>query len=843
MTENASSLPLTGVQVVDFGHFIAGPAVGMMLADLGATVVHIQPPEGPRWDSPAQAVLERNKALLRLDLKREEGVATAKDLLLRADIMIENFRPGVMERLGLGPAVLQALNPRLIAVSLPGFASTDTDHAHLRAFEPIIGAVAGMFSDMGLNRVLMGVNPSYSPLPLASAYAATIAAASAVLALFARERTGQGEQMEVPLASALLEGLIYNSVQVDAYPERYKTAREQEIERRRATGAPMDVGWQELQEYLDPFYRPYRCADGRMVYLVCPSHRYHARRALEVLGIYDILLAAGLPQVDNPYLPRDQWPDSASLGSYPMPGDWAETLRRYIAQAMLARPAAEWEALFAAAKVPCAKIRTSWEWMQDEHARAVGTFVPVPDPKRGTMIQPGPMAWHSDHPQEALSLRPGRTVTAAQALDLLGEAPTPVERAIAVASAATEQPGDSPESYLDGITVLDLSNVIAAPHAGSFLARFGARVIKIDPAKPFFDPWNTVTFGLTHGRGKQSLLLDLKAEKGQAAFRQLVKTADAIIMNATDAQLPDIGLDEETLRAVNPDVILCQLDCFGGPRRGPRSDALGYDDLVQACSGIMTRFGGGLETPEEHAHVGTIDVMCGFAGVLSLAAALFRRARTGYAARARTSLAALGNLAQLPYMVDYAGRGAWSEPSGPEIMGEGPLWRFYHCQDRPMFLAAEADQARLLATLPGLEALAHGADPTPTLERVFASAPAEHWVALLTDHGIAAAALGTLDALRQRHVRSAMAAGEQMPGSSFAFATVHTHPSGHAVTQFEPCAVRPRRSAIRPVAPTEKYGSSTRSLMQSLGLPAASVQEMLEEGWASESWSDLYLPN
>jgi hypothetical protein len=88
--------PLTGVNVVDFGQYIAGPAVSMILADLGATVVHVDPPNGPLWDSPANAVLNRNKLNVRIDLKTDEGLADALALIERADVVVENFRPGVM---------------------------------------------------------------------------------------------------------------------------------------------------------------------------------------------------------------------------------------------------------------------------------------------------------------------------------------------------------------------------------------------------------------------------------------------------------------------------------------------------------------------------------------------------------------------------------------------------------------------------------------------------------------------------------------------------------------------------------------------------------------------------
>ena len=274
------ALPFHGVKVVDFGQYIAGPAVAMILGDLGATVIHIDPPNGPLWDSPANATLNRNKLLVELDLKTDGGRTEALTLIAEADIVIENFRPGVMKRLGIDFAALRQTRPELITVSIPGFASNDELRREWRAFESVIAASSGVFTDMGLNRVLMGVNPSFSPLPLASAYGTMLAASAAALALQARVKTGRGDQIEVPLASAVMEGLCYNSIKIEDYPLRYKTQREQEIERRRSEGLPMDVTYDDLQAFLDPFYRSYPCKDGRSFYVVCPSHIFHAKRCL-----------------------------------------------------------------------------------------------------------------------------------------------------------------------------------------------------------------------------------------------------------------------------------------------------------------------------------------------------------------------------------------------------------------------------------------------------------------------------------------------------------------------------------------------------------------------------------
>lgn len=216
-----STLPLFGVKVIDFGQYVAGPAVAMILADLGATVVHIDPPSGPLWDGPPNATLNRNKLIVQIDLKTGEGVSQAQALIREADIVIENFRRGVLRCLGIDFKALRKARPDLITVSIPGFASNDQLRREWRAFEAVIEASSGVFTSGilgGLSRVLMGANRSFSPLPLASAYGAILAASATVLALQARERSGTGDQIEMPLACALTEGLAYNSISVDDLP-------------------------------------------------------------------------------------------------------------------------------------------------------------------------------------------------------------------------------------------------------------------------------------------------------------------------------------------------------------------------------------------------------------------------------------------------------------------------------------------------------------------------------------------------------------------------------------------------------------------------------------------------
>jgi len=837
MTKGTSSnLPLKGVKVVDFGQFIAGPAVAMILGDLGATVVHVDPPSGPLWDSPANATLNRNKLIVTLNLKTPEGLAQAKALIAEADIVVESFRPGVMARLGLDFDALRAVRPELITLSIPGFASNDALRREWRAYESVIAASSGVFTDMGLNRVLMGVNPSFSPLPLASAYGTTLAASAVVLALQSRERTGLGDHIEVPLASAVMEGLCYNSIKVDDYPERYKTQREREIERRRAEGLPMNVTYEELQELLDPFYRSYRCKDGRMFYVVCPSHKHHAKRCLKTLGIYDELVAEGLTEEEDTYLPVSEWKSDVSLGVYPLPKLWADRIAERMKRVFLTRTAKEWESIFGRGKFPGAPQRWLQEWIRDDHAETAGLMIDVEDPVYGTMIQPGPLVWLEESGEEMLTPAPRRWVEVDEALAALRALPTKLPK---------PKSGQEKAGWLDGVRVLDLCNVIAGPHSVSYLSRFGAEVIKLDPSTPFYDPWNTVIFSLSHGRGKRSILADISSPDGREVFEKLVRSVDVIVWNAPDRQVKAMGLDVEGLRSLNPEAIFCKLDCFGGARPGPRTNYLGYDDLVQAATGIMLRFGGSMDTPEEHAHVGTIDVMCGFGGSLGVAAALYQKLRTGRIGRPRTSLSALTGLAQMPFCYDYERRGLFDEPSGRAVKGYDALTRFYFTASNQYVLlsAYEADVSRLGAVkgLEGFQDLPKEAREA-FLEKAFMTASAEDWAKRLQAADVGGVICENIESLRAANTRKADGA----PGTdrgSYSFSVYEDHPSGHVVTQLDPFAIRPTRGKIYAPPPTEKFGHSTRAILGELGYAPAEIDRMIEKGAISVSWSKEYLPS
>lgn len=172
------SKPLDGIKVVEFTHMVMGPAVGVILADLGADVVKVEPLQGDNTrrlkgsGAGYFAMYNRNKSSVCLDLKSDQGLATARELVLRSDIMIENFRPGAMDKLGLGYPQLSEVNPALIYCSLKGFLSGPYEHRTaldevtqmmgglaymtgppdrpLRAGSSVIDITGGMFGVIGI---------------------------------------------------------------------------------------------------------------------------------------------------------------------------------------------------------------------------------------------------------------------------------------------------------------------------------------------------------------------------------------------------------------------------------------------------------------------------------------------------------------------------------------------------------------------------------------------------------------------------------------------------------------------------------------------------------------------
>jgi formyl-CoA transferase len=204
--------PLAGVRVVDLSRALAGPYATMMLADAGADVLKVEPPAGDDsrgWlpfvdrdgvrESAYFLAANRGKRSVRLDLKTEDGARRLRELCADADVLVENYRPGLLDRLGLGLESLRAVNPRLITLSITGFGVGGPD-GHRAGFDQIVQAEAGLMSLTGAP----DGDPTRVGLPIADLLAGMFGAFGVTAALKERETTGHGRAVETSLLAAVV---------------------------------------------------------------------------------------------------------------------------------------------------------------------------------------------------------------------------------------------------------------------------------------------------------------------------------------------------------------------------------------------------------------------------------------------------------------------------------------------------------------------------------------------------------------------------------------------------------------------------------------------------------------
>jgi len=289
----------------------------------------------------ANATLQRGKQRIVLDLKSTADLASARSLIGSADVVIENFRSGVMDRLGLGWDAVRRGHDRLIYCSLPGFAADDP-RAAMPAWEGVLAAATGTYTRGGAEE-----QPRFNALPLASEFGALAAAIAIVMALIARERDGLGQRLEVPLFDAMFLAFGASALLVNGAA---------------AGGRPAD-----------PWSGTYECRDGAMVLLNLATPRF-VRRFLEATGTLQTWTVKG-------YLEPDRLVHDGEL--------WAQH-KQELSALLRTRTAEEWDMLATQVLLPLTRIRTSAAWIESQHAQDAGLIVPIDDSEYGHMLQPGP---------------------------------------------------------------------------------------------------------------------------------------------------------------------------------------------------------------------------------------------------------------------------------------------------------------------------------------------------------------------------------------------------------------------------------------------------------------------
>ena len=813
--ERDTQAPLTGVRVIDFGHYIAGPLAGMLLADQGAEVIKVDRPGRPDYDTPANGVFNRGKQCVTLDLKDADDRARAVDLVLSADVVIENFRPGVMRRLGLGAEEMTARNPGLVYLSLPGFAAAD-EKASIRAFEGIISAAIGQYTDLQSARRLLDVRPIYTPMPLGSTYGAIHGAIAATLALYACEETGRGDVIEVSLVGAAMSAMAVIMLDAAEKPARY--------------GLPVDAARKVARQNRgegSPFSGSFLAGDGQWLYIIAAGHARNSRSLVKALEVYDDLIAQGMvdvPVYDNLHL-TNNIPDSSHLS-----GEWNRKVRKKIEAVVASEPAQHWVDALTAAGVPCTIQRTAQEWLHKAETDEAALTVVVDDPEYGPTRQLGVQTWLSKTPTDCVIPKPRRSFAGCA---------EPKPRPDVATVPATP--------ILEGVRVLDLSNVLAGPASARTLAEYGAEVIKIDPAEPYFGPRVSSWFPIEVSPGKRSAILNLKAEAGRAAFMKLVETADVIVHNFRPGVAENLGIDYDSVKRCKPDIVYLNLTAFHGPRPGPWMNRPGFDPLLQGSTGIQTRYGGAGEKPILHGWASCIDYITGYSATYGAVLALFKRRRSGVPDGGdfvTTSLAQGGQLVQAPFMFACQSACSGDEPSGQDAMGEHALHRMYRARDGWVFVGGLRHEIDKLRRVPGLE---HAPDEGTEkfLEAKIAQREVAHWVKLFNDAGLAGHRIDSLEDIRNGYLHEVSEGNLDAwdDGRSIAIVRFVDHPVGSVVDLAPPAYVRLKNAPIQLLYACPKQGAHTREILRELGYDDAHIEAMIADGVAKDHLHEHYLPH
>lgn len=373
--------PLAGLTVIELGHYIAAPFAGRLLADMGATVIKVEPPGGDPFRGWGEAVNGhslwfsihgRNKFSVTLDLKKPGGRDAVLALAARADALLENFRPGQLEKLGLSPAVLHHANPKLNIARISGYGQ-DGPYRDKPAFGAIGEAMGGIRHLTGHPKGMSDLPPPRCGISLGDDLAGMYAAMGVLAACWARDAKGaKGRVLDVSLTESivsLMEGLL---------PEFALLGRvRQPAGAAIPTAAPTntyptaDGGWIVIAGNSDPIFSRLARLIGQPGWATDPRFASNAARCANVAEL-DAAIAA-----------------------------WTR-----------GRIATDAEAALEAAEVPACRLYTIADIAGDPHYRARGAVLAVDDPLTGRTLHPGPVPRFDGDPPESVVAWPGPAIGA-----------------------------------------------------------------------------------------------------------------------------------------------------------------------------------------------------------------------------------------------------------------------------------------------------------------------------------------------------------------------------------------------------------------------------------------------
>ena len=676
---------LAGLRVVDLTTTVPGAQVTQLFADFGADVIMVEPPGGsPLRHQPAWPVWGRGKESIELDLHDAADVELARDLCLSADVVVETWRPGVAERLGLGYEQLSVENPGLVYGSLTGFGRTGP-FAHLKGYEGIVMAKIGGYGPL---RLTDEARPSFCAVPASGFNATQILIHGLLAALYERESSGVGQRVETSMLQAQTAHDCWNWL-VRLIAARYAgafTAVARVDETRLVPNGPLSY---RLLVGLSK--------DGRWMQFSQTSERLWVA-FMRVLGLEWMLT-------------DPEWADAPSSEDI----DKREALWERMLAVVRSKTLAEWYEVFDAEPDVFAEVfRQGTELLDHPQLLHDGMVIEVDDPKLGMVRQPGPLV--------KMAATPAVIERSAPALDSHGgdshrnEGPRSTRRAHGLPEGGTA----SDAAPLAGVTIVELGSYYAGPFGSTLLTDLGARVIKIeqldgDPMR-WIMPFPEVG-GVKVLSGKESVAVDIGTPEGREIVYELVRRADAVLCSFRAGVAERLGYDHKTLLALNPGLVYLNSPGFGvdgpyghrpayaptiGAGAGQAGRNLGHtmiqrpDLTMEEVKRLAMRMGGAAMSGNNPDCSSSLGAATGL--LLGLVAR--KRGAPGQA-MLTTMLNTMGHVLS-DDMVSYDGR-APAPTVDTQMRGFGSLYRLYQASDGWVFLAAPTHREweRLASALPG----------------------------------------------------------------------------------------------------------------------------------------------
>lgn len=702
-----------GLNVLELGSgSVAAAIAGVVLADAGARVIKVEPPEGDRLRTANPSgflVWNRGKDSLVADLRTADGRNQLRELATAADVVIEGFAPGTTDDWGVGADALRALNSALIHASITGFGKSGS-YAGLKAYDSLVAAKAGLWARGSWGH---RDGPMMYPVPWGSFGAAMQTVAGIIGALLVREKTGRGQALDSTLIAGLdpIDYFVSTIVQLMA-----KKGEAPSADSRSATSASR-------------FGVLLATRDGR--FIQTSTMLPHQGKALcDVAGIGHVL------ETDPRFggLPTFATAEDAQ--------EWEDMLQ----EAFRAEDLAHWLPLLEASPDVAFEVAaTSEEGIEHPQIVHNGDVIVVEDEEHGAVREIGPVGHFDKTP-----------VVVNRSAPQLGSNDGPLADHEFPSAA-----GKAPSHPFAGITVVEFGSFYAMPYATAMLAALGARVIKIEDRAG--DPYRT-SFGPEVASnkstaGKESISIDLRTAEGRGIAQQIAARADAFVTGFRSGVADRMGLGYDELRALNPRLLYVHAAGYGTD--GPYAHRALYAQSAQAVAGSFGRQVGYWTDPAQSNGFSVMELQAvvfphltqitdgdSNAALVVLAAmslGLYHQQRTGQGQFLRTSMIGGNAWAYSDDFCDYAGK-----PPIPlcdsEYYGTSALDRVYEAGSESwVCLAVRSDRefASLVDAM-GLPALAtddrfsspssraeHDDELVELLGRRFAERPAGDWEAEL----------------------------------------------------------------------------------------------------------------